>query len=781
MQSVWIAFNVQKYVWGNSSVRLINRTKSDTVVSNRAELLGTFIEVSSEAFFIFDSNMSSVEMNPAALKLAGVSAKHAVGSELSVLLPNARNAERIADFEAVIKTGVPIRYREYLDMPDHTYRLFEIAAFKLLKGLGVIVFEVSDRKLPLDPISSLGQSTDVLQSLIKDPFVILDSGNHLMSANEAFYDHFQLKARDVRNSLIYNLGVSHWNDARFHEFLDYKLPKTGRVDNYEFRGYFTNTGESIFSLDAQQFYHERENKAVTFMIFRNVGEKTRHQEKIAELGEAFSKAPNPIIITDMQGVITKLNDVAVELYGWSRNELLNKSFKSIVPSQLRDQYDLMLQTVVAAEKVQDYETEHWSKKGDILPINLSLHLLKNSAQNNIGTVAYITHIAAQSQAEKSAKRLRDIIMMSNDPVVVMDMNGIITEINSAAESSYGWSKSNIVGNSGTVLVALEDQKKYLMSIADCISGKSVRDVPVRRLTKRGEIHGANISINLISNVKDESIGIVVVSKYKSDQEKASRSHELHLKNMLDIRDPVVIADMAGEIVDLNSAAVELYGWKKADLVGKKVTTVIPADNQKQAGLLVQNCKNGEAVKNAKIIHWSKSGQIIPVQVSMFLVHDSDERPQNIVNICIPLEADLSQGSFSGAIDTSGLFRDYVDAVVIEDMSGKVVDLNQAAKTMLGWRKSEIVGKPIKNIIPQDQQKQHEKILLLLQNDVPIVRVESKRWSKTGQVYPVAVSLVMLKDGDGSPGAVANIIQDISELIKIREQKQRLERQVGFHN
>ena len=87
MQSVWIAFNVQKYVWGNSSVRLINRTKSDTVVSNRAELLGTFIEVSSEAFFIFDSNMSSVEMNHAALKLAGVSAKHAVGSELSVLLP----------------------------------------------------------------------------------------------------------------------------------------------------------------------------------------------------------------------------------------------------------------------------------------------------------------------------------------------------------------------------------------------------------------------------------------------------------------------------------------------------------------------------------------------------------------------------------------------------------------------------------------------------------------------------------------------------------------------
>jgi len=762
-------------------VRLINRTKTNTVITNRAELLGTFIEVSSEAFFIFDSNLSSVEMNHAALKLAGVSHKHTIGSDLVDLLPNAHESERISDFLNVINTGEPLRYREYLLMPDQIQRLFEIAAFKIGKGLGVIVFEVSNRTLPSSPISTLGQGTDVLQSLIKEPFIILDSGNRLMSANEAFYEYFQLKARDVQNSPIYNLGASIWNDSRLHELLDYKLPKSGRVDNYEFRGYFTQTGESIFNIDAQQFYHEKENRAVTFLIFRNIGEITRHQERMAELSEAFTKAPNPIIITDIKGVITKLNDVAVELYGWSRTEILNKSFKSIVPARLRDQYDLMLQTVIAAEKVQDYETEHWSKKGEILPINLSLHLLKDSAQINIGTIAYITHMASQSQAEKSLQRLRDMINLSNDPLVMMDLNGIITEINSAAESTYGWTKSNIVGNSGTVLISIEDQKKYLLSIADCIAGKNIRDIPIRRLTKKGEIHTAHLSIHLISNVKDEPIGLAVVSKYQSDQEKASRNHEQHLKNMLDIRDPVVIVDLVGEIVDLNNPAVDLYGWKKTELIGKKVTTIIPADNQKQAGLLIQNCKNGEPVKDVEIIHWSKSGKILPVQVSMFLVRDSDELAQNIVNICIPLEADLSRGSSHGTVDTAMLFRDYVDAVVVEDLSGRVVDLNQAAKALLGWRRSEIVGKPIKNIVPQDQQKQHEKIILLCQNNVPIIRVESKRWSKTGQVYPVAVSLVMLRDSEGAPSAVANIIQDISELVKIREQKQNLERQVGYHN
>ncbi|NQV48907.1 MAG: PAS domain S-box protein [Candidatus Marinimicrobia bacterium] len=762
-------------------MRIINRTKTDTAFTSRAELLGKFIELSSEAFFIFDSNLSSVEMNHAALELAGVSHKHSIGRNLVDLLPNAHQSERIEDFQKVIKTGEPLRYREYLITSESDHRLFEIAGFKIGKGLGVIAFEVSDSKLSLNPLTSLGQATDILQSLIKEPFVILDSGCRLMSANDAFYEHFQLKARDVQNLPIYNLGASQWNDSRLHELLDYQLPKTGRVDNYEFRGYFTSVGESIFSIDAQQFYHERESRAVTFLVFRNIGQITRHQDRMAELNEAFTRAPNPIILTDMKGVITKLNDVAVELYGWSRNEILNKSFKSIIPSRLRDQYDLMLQTVVAAEKVQDYETEHWSKKGEILPINLSMHLLKDSGQNNIGTIAYITHIASQSQAEKSLQRLRDMIGLSNDPVVMMDLNGFITEINSAAELTYGWTKNNIIGNSGTVLVSEEDQKKYLLSIADCIAGKMVRNVPVRRLAKRGAIHTAHISIHLITNVKDVPIGIAVVSKYQSDQEKASRSHELHLKNMLDMRDPVVVMDMAGEIVDLNNAAVELYGWKKTELVGKKATTIIPADNQKQAGQLVQNCKNDEPVKDVEIIHWSKAGKILPVQVTMFLVRDADEQAQNIVNICIPRAGEFSPGSSRGSLDTATLFRDYIDAVVVEDMSGRVVDLNEAAKTMLGWSKSEISGTPIKNIIPQDQQKQHEKIILLCQNNVPILRVESKRWSKKGQVFPVAVSLIMLKDSGGTPNAIANVIQDISELVKIREQKQNLERQVGYHN
>ena len=761
-------------------MRLINRTKSNSAITNRAELFGTFIEVASEGFYIFDKNLSSIEMNNTALQQAGVSHAKTVGTDLEELLPNGNKIDRIEALQKVIRTGEPHRFRDYILDPKKGNRLFDIAAFKIGSGLGLIVFEVSKRKVEVDPLISLGQGTDILQSLIHQPFAVLDTENRILSANGVFYDHFKLKPQGVYEKLIYELGANFWNDHGFHELLDHKLPKEGRVTDYQIRGYFSGIGESVLSIDAHQFYDEMEARTVTFLAFRDIGDETRNQDRLAEMSDVFSKAPDPMIITDMNGEITRLNNEAVKLYGWSRTELLGKSFKALLPAHGKNQYDLLLKTVIAAERVDDVETEHWSKRGEILPINLSVALLKNSNKKSIGTIAFIKHIASQSQAEKSLKRFRDMILTTNDPVVMMDLNGIITDVNPAAENTYGFSRGSMIGKSGTTLVSVEDLKKYLLSIADCIAGKTVPSYDLKRVTKSGDIHNAHISLHLLTNVKNDSTGIAVVAKHFSDREKANRTHEMLLKNILDIRDPVIIEDMAGEIVDLNAAAVALYGWKKSDLIGKKGSTVIPVDKQKQASELVQLCKSGQPVKNVDGVHWSKSGTFVPVQTSMFQVFDSDENPQNIVSIVVPMDASQSSVTAAGKTNTNMLFEQNVDPIIVEDLSGNVMDMNEAAKKLLGWKKSELSGKPIKTIIPQDQQKQHEKILLLCQNNVPIIKVESKVWSKTGTVTLVSVSLVILKDSEDRITGIANIFQDITAQVKMRQQKQNLERQLGYH-
>ncbi len=759
-------------------MRLIRRNKDN--FPSREDLINEFNESTSEGFFIFDSNLSSLEMNNAALKFVGGSSNKVIGRDIKDLLPNMVLGARIETLHEVIRTGEPYRFREYLVDQKLGNRLYEVAAFRLGAGLGLVMLDISDRLAMAIPLSSDDNKSDAIQTVIHDPFLILDSSNQVLSANNAFYEHFNLKAKDILEEPIYAAGNSQWDIVSLHELLDHKLIQTGSVEDFEVKAYFSGLGDRTLKLNARHIFDDQADRLFVFIAIRDITELIKHRNSLRKLSEIFHKAPDPIIITDLNGEIIELNEEAVNLYGWSRSELIQKPFKSIIPPNSRGQYDALLQTVIAAHQVRDLEAEHWTKTGAILPINLTAVLLTNSEQENIGIVVYMKHVASQSQADKSLQRFRDMILLSNDPLIIMDLNGIIVEINGAAEATYGWSKGSIIGKSDTILVAVEDQKKYLVSVADCVAGKKVRNQDIRRVTKQGLVHNAMISMHLLADAKDQSNAIAIVAKHSSERDKASRSHDAMLKHFLEIEDAVIVANMFGEIVDLNAAAVAQYGWKKNDLVGKKYKAVLPVDQQKQADELIEQCKTGKVVKNIEIIHWSKSGVIMPVLVTMFQVLDSEEIPTNIVTISRNLDTAKGVATGISVIDMEMLFMHHVDSIVVEDLSGNVMTMNLAAEKMLGWKLKDLKGKPIKTVIPADQHKQHEKILLLGQNNVPILKMESKRWNKTGRVFPVAVSLIVLKDDEGKPTSIANITWDISDVKELELKQRALKQQLGQH-
>ncbi len=760
------------------SVRLINRNKADKSITNKAELFGAFMEASTEAFLMFDSKLFTTEMNKAALKLVRADRSKIIGIDIKNLLPNMNQGNRFDALRDVVRTGDAYRYRDYFLDPEKGNRLFEIAAFKLGHGLGMIMYDVGAHTTKIAPLTSVSETSEAVQAVIHDPFLILDSSNRVLGANRSFYDHFLVKTTTVIGESIYDVGETQWNIAGLHELLDHKLFRTGTVRDFEIQGYFTGLGERILVLNATQFYNEMENQLVTLLAINDVTDVAAQRETLKKLSDIYVNSPEPILITDLQGKIIDLNEEAVALYGWSRNELIQKSFKTIIPPDAREQYDTLLQTVVASQVVRDLETEHWSKKGEILPINLNVFLLQNRAGENIGTVAYIKHIASQSQAEKALKNLNKIVLDSNDPVIITDLNNTITEINSVAEATYGWPRGTIVGKPATTMVVPQEQKKYENLLADCILRKTVHNQNVSCITKQGVTLKTQISLHILTDAKNQPSGIAHISKLVSDREKAIQSSKQLIKNFMEIDDPVIVEDMSGEVIDLNNAAASIFGWKKSDFIGKLAHTVIPADQQKQASDLIQRCKAGEVIKNVESKRWTKSGSFFPVELTMFQITDPGGIPNKIVTISKNPDSAGRVKASSSEIDTELLYSESADPIVIEDLSGNVVEMNKAAEKLFGWRRIDLKGKQIKTIIPADQHKHHEKILLLCQNGVPIKKMESKRWSKTGQVYPVAVSLILLKNVEGDPTGIANVTPDLTDQLTLQSQVQRLKQQLG---
>ena len=109
-----------------------------------------------------------------------------------------------------------------------------------------------------------------------------------------------------------------------------------------------------------------------------------------------------------------------------------------------------------------------------------------------------------------------------------------------------------------------------------------------------------------------------------------------------------------------------------------------------------------------------------------------------------------------------VFMDTADPIVIEDLSGTVIDLNDEAARAYGWRREELIGQPIKRLVPDDLHGQADELLRRCLAGDSVRNEEGVRVTRGGERVDVLLTLSLLKNDDGGPLAVASIAKDISD-------------------
>ena len=115
-----------------------------------------------------------------------------------------------------------------------------------------------------------------------------------------------------------------------------------------------------------------------------------------------------------------------------------------------------------------------------------------------------------------------------------------------------------------------------------------------------------------------------------------------------------------------------------------------------------------------------------------------------------------------------VFMEGSDPIVIEDTEGCILDLNPEAEQIYGWTREELLGQPIKILIPPERHDQADELLLQCKRREAVRNVEGVRWNKAGERSPVLITLSLLSDDDGEPSAIATITKHIAELKRTQE-------------
>ncbi|MEW5718997.1 MAG: PAS domain-containing sensor histidine kinase [Chloroflexota bacterium] len=134
-------------------------------------------------------------------------------------------------------------------------------------------------------------------------------------------------------------------------------------------------------------------------------EAAREQERL--LAAVCSNSADAILTLGNDGIIKTWNRGAEMIFGYTRDEIVGKHFRVIIPPDVyaRGEVELLAEQVKAKGFIRNYETERVAKDGRRVIVDLTRTLLYNEQGEIIGSSAVLRDITERVRAAQAIQQL----------------------------------------------------------------------------------------------------------------------------------------------------------------------------------------------------------------------------------------------------------------------------------------------------------------------------------------------------------------------------------------
>jgi PAS domain S-box-containing protein len=372
-------------------------------------------------------------------------------------------------------------------------------------------------------------------------------------------------------------------------------------------------------------------------------------------------------------------------------------------------------------------------------------------------------IAALATSEERFRLLLESI--KDYSIVMLDPGGLVTTWNKGAERIKGYRSDEIVGRHFSRFYPGADVIQGLPEHELAVAAAEGRcEAEGWRVRKDGTKFWAEVVITPIYNDSGKLSGFSKVTRDVSGRREAERK----FKDLLEAApDAMVVVNQGGEIVLLNLQAEKQFGYRRDELLGQKVKNIIPegfaerliADDLRSAeDALAQQIGTGIELTGRR-----KDGGEFPIEIMLSPLASAEGIlvTAAIRDISVRKAAEKHLAQMEGRY--RGLLEAAPDAMVVVNQGGEIVLLNLQAEKQFGYRRDELLGQKVKNIIPEgfaerllaDDLRSAEDALA--QQIGTGIELTGRR--KDGGEFPIEIMLSPLESAEGI--LVTAAIRDIS--------------------
>ena len=231
----------------------------------------------------------------------------------------------------------------------------------------------------------------------------------------------------------------------------------------------------------------------------------------------------------------------------------------------------------------------------------------------------------------------DLLEALPDATVAVDERGTIIQANSQTEKLFGYDRDELIGQKVEVLVPDRYRGQHHQH-----RDNFARTPKTRRMGADLDLYGRRrngsefpVEISLSPIVSEQGTFVLSAIRDISDRKKIEAelrraNEELYqrtaeqlgeyrsrLASIIDSSEDAILSKgLDGTITSWNKGAERIYGYSAAEVVGKRINILTPADRPDEIAEILQKIANGESIEHYESVRVAKDGRRLDVSISV---------------------------------------------------------------------------------------------------------------------------------------------------------------------
>jgi len=338
----------------------------------------------------------------------------------------------------------------------------------------------------------------------------------------------------------------------------------------------------------------------------------------------FEESRDAIFINSRDGRFIDVNQSAVDLFGYERDELKNMRAGDLY---LDPEERYRFQRYIEEKgSVREWELSLRRKSGEVRHCLLSASVRRDTAGQVIGYQGIIHDITERRRAlealKASEEQFHALFEDSLDAIYITTVEGKFLAVNRSALELFGYSMEEMIGMNATALYAnAEDRLRFQETVR---SAGMVRSFEVTLIRKDGSLRDCLLTSSQRYDSDGRPVGyqgiIRDITEQKKSEQALRESEEKFRAITGTATDAIILMDNEGKISYWNPAAERMFGYTNSEAVGQNLHKFLaPEEYQNDFlrgfGRFQDEGKGNVIGRTVVLIARKKDGTTFPFEIS----------------------------------------------------------------------------------------------------------------------------------------------------------------------